>query len=147
MPALMLDVRNIEALWPGIKNTVIKSARIPDKDKEEYSIFVLRGLYSGLYQAWMAFNWVEGEKEIHAMMVTSLNDDNLTGMRYLYVNGIYGYRVLTNEMILDLDKCMVDFAKSQGCNYIRCETNLDRIEEILKFANYEYESTVYKKEL
>lgn len=147
MPALMLDVRNIEALWPGIKNAALKSSGLPETLYEKYSMRVLQSLYSGLSQAWIGFDWVEGEKELSTFLITALNEHPLTGMKFLYIYGIYGYRPVTDAIAKDLDSSMIAFAKSQNCDAIKCETKVPRVKAILDIAGYHEDTTTYIKEL
>lgn len=147
MPILQLEERNIEAFWPAIKRAVDRSLRVPATDREKFSLNVLKNLYTGLHQAWIVFDWVDGEKETHAIMVTSVNENPLTEVRFLYVSAIYGYRELTEELVRDLDSGLMAFAKSQECSFIKCETNHDRIRYFLNLIEYEIESTNYIKEV
>jgi hypothetical protein len=143
----MLDVRNIEALWPGIKNTALKSSGLPESLHERYALNVLQSLYSGLSQAWIGFDWVDGDKQLSTFLITALNEHPLTGVRALYIYGIFGYRPVTDEIAKDLDASMIAFAKSQNCDIIKCETKVSRVKAILDITGYTEDTTTYIKDL
>jgi hypothetical protein len=144
---IQLDPRNFSVFWPMIRQGVLKTSVLPPELYEEYAKNVLSNLLSGMFQTWLVFEWEGDEKKIHACLVTSLQVDDLTSMKYLYIESIYGYRPMTPELNLETSDELVKFAESQGCKTVRCHSGNPRIFQILKEANFKEVTRIFEREV
>ncbi len=144
---LQLHPENFQVFWPTIRTGVLRASTLPEKYHTEYASNVLKNLLSGLYQTWLCFSWEEEEKQIHAVLITSVQESPLTEAKHLYVDSIFGHRPLTPELVKGIGDDLIEYAKSQGCICVRCLSNHPRIIELLPHAGFTEESTNYVREV
>lgn len=146
---IQLDPRNFSVFWPMIRHGILASSVIPRELYDQYAVKVLENLLSGLFQTWLIFEWDEEKEEklIHASLVTSLQEDKLTDLKYLYIECIYGYRPMTSELSLEASDELLKYAESQNCVFVRCHTNNTRVFNILKDAQFSEVTRIFEREV
>lgn len=141
-----LQPDQISSFWDLIKHAVLETSHVPKSRELHTTNNVLAGLYSGKYQCWLLYSIRDGERIFHAVTLTAIQTDSFFDLQYLWMGCMYGYRVLTDELILELKRAIEDFAKTHECQHIQITTRNKRIEEFLKLMEWDnHLYTVYSK--
>jgi len=139
---IQLQPAQISLMWNDIRDSVIKTGKVPQELQDRYAHRVLKNLLSGKYQCWVVFGLdEEGVKRIQAIGVTAILDDNLFSTRNLHVLSLYGYRLLTDEIAKDAFDKLKAYAESNNCERIKLETSVGRIKALAKLVGFERVST------
>lgn len=143
---IKLQPDQVVLFWDMIKRCMIASNDIPKEYQQDYTNNVLIKLLSGKLQAWIIYKLDDkGKKLIHAIYVTSIIDEAFHGVKILNVEGVYGFRLLDNELIKECYEKSEEFAKSNGCGVISADYSIDRIKDILLSVGFKKHRTICKK--
>lgn len=124
----------IPKFWEQIKFVATVVDRIHEKDRELYLNRLLHALLSDKAQCFIRFN---GNKELQAMAITRLIQDEVTGEKTLFLNALYSFKgVDDTEWKTDSDY-MIKFAKMNGCKKFTAYSNNQRVFEIAKMLGFE----------
>lgn len=141
---IQLQPMQVSMFWPEIKNCVMKTSRVAEYKKEEAASALLKNLLSGKFQCWVIFNMINGERRIHAMGVTSIVHDELFDIRSLSMMAIYGYRRLSEELVLDAFQQVKQYARANGCERMQLKTSSKRIRQLCDQLGLKASTTNYQ---
>lgn len=142
---IQLQPSQIAAFWEMIKSGYIKTSGIPKIEESRVGQRLLTNLLSGYYQTWIGFSIGEdGEKVIKYIGITSFRENNLDGRRSLFVESLYGHRVLeTHEGVEDF-QALVRFAKSNDCSSVKATTRNKRVQDLMEMVGMEQSEISYE---
>ncbi len=144
---LQLTPPQVSEFWDAIKYALVQTNRVPDDQVTEYTNKALEGFLSGKYQCWVIYELVEGGKQIHALGITTIIKDRLLGYDYLYMDTMYGYRAMTDDLIQSSLGGLADFARSCGCKKLVSHIDNKRIEYMAVTTGFKEVSRVFEKTL
>lgn len=135
---LQLQPEQISAFWDSFKEIMLRTNPVNERHRQKYLNHVLDQLMSGKFQAWIVFRFNEKkEKMVHALGVTVLMDDVLTGLKTVKILALYGLRPLDDELARESFREFVKYAKNTGCEQVIADTNVERIKELLTLVGAE----------
>lgn len=136
----------IPLFWNLIKHGVIQSYKIPEQFQQDFSLKYLENLLAGNYQCWVIYNLDEEEnKRMVGILCTKIVNEIEYGVRTLMFIGIYGLRLITDEMIDDAIPTLEKFARANKCSVMATEYRLKRVGDILTRMGFEKHVTVSRK--
>lgn len=144
---VQLQPVQISLLWDDIKHSVSNTTDIPVGKTEEYFSGLLANLLSGKFQCWVVYSLVDNVRKLSAIGITALVDDKLFGVKNLHILSLYGYRRLTDELMVTSLQKLKDYATSEHCVNITLSTNIDRIKTLSKLAGFSSTSVNYSLQL
>lgn len=127
---LQLQPIQISLLWPEILNSAVMANQIMADKREQYGARLLENLLVGKFQAWVCFSMEGEERRTHAIGITTIMDDCMTGARNVHVLSLYGFRTLTEALAVESFNAFRAWAKSNACEGIFAETSNERIKEL-----------------
>lgn len=144
---IKLQPDQVPLFWDLIRHGVINAYKIPKEFQQDFVINYLKNLLSGMYQCWVGYEVKDGVKKLTAIQCTRIVDEKEYGIKTLALIGIYGYRLIPEEMIKEVSEALEEFAKSNGCNVMVTEYSSKRVENILNQMGFEKHITVIRKVL
>lgn len=143
---IQLQPEQVTEFWPGIKEMLHEVERVNLASKEQLNQ-ALKSILSGEYQCWVSFTGQREQRELHALCLTCIVSDALTGQSRLVVDSVYGYRVVSSELVREFVEIMRKFATASKCAYIVTMTNIPRAIHLLLGAGFVQGKTEYLLEV
>jgi len=148
MAIIQLQPKEIAQFWDGIKVSLSRSNEIDDEHYYDYMNNALKQLLSGKMSCWVVFDYTRDNlKNIHAMVVTSIREDLVFGYKTVQVEGLYGFRKLSDAQALDAIEQLKKYARNVGCRYIRAVTDNERAKQIANLLGFSNFATAYSLEV
>lgn len=142
MALIQLQPKDVAKFWDGIKLSLERSSDSPSDVDGQFLNNALKEILTGRMNCWIIFSYTEDQlKQVHTIVVTSIRDDLLFGYKVIQVEAIYGFRSLSDEMLLDALEDLRKYARNIGCRYIRAITTNNRVKDIcymLGFNQFAY---------
>lgn len=143
---IKLQSDQVVLFWDMVKRGMISSQQIPKEFQQDFALNALGRLLSGMAQCWIGYAIdEEGNKKIHFIFTTSIIDEKYYGIRVIAVDSIYGFRLITQDMVDEIYKGVEDFALANNCNVIAAEYSNKRVKEFLSSQGFEKHRTVCRK--
>jgi len=136
---LQLQPDQISEYWQQIKYGATAAMELAPP-ANEYTQALFTGLLNGTHQCWLIF---DGERELSAMGITCIVQENLTGISRLHVDAFYSYKTLSEELAREATEYVKQFARDSGCKQIRTLTSNPRATRLLAIAGYYTGKTEY----
>ena len=132
--------------WDLVRKSMIESNKVPKEYQQDYAISMLTKFLSGKMQAWIGYKIDEdGKKRLYTVFASSIVDEKHFGVRALNAESIYGFRMIDEEMLLDIYDKMIEFAKANNCNVLTADYSFNRVKDILLGAGFEIHRTICRK--
>jgi hypothetical protein len=148
MAIIQLQPKEIAQFWDGIKVSLARSNEVTEEYYYDYMNNALKQLLSGKMSCWVVFDYTKDNlKQIHAMMITSIRADIVFGYTYVYVEGLYGFRKLSDAQALDAIEQLKKYARNVGCRYIRAVTENERAKQIAVLLGFDNFAMAYSLEV
>lgn len=144
---IQLQPVQISLFWSDIQYSIKQTHQISDDKFSEYSNSLLANLLSGKFHCWLLFEDVDGKRNIHAIGITTIVQDNMFNSKQLKILSLYGYRRLTKEIMEDSLEKIKMYAQSNNCDSITLDTSISRIKELSKLAGFAKVSTKYSLDI
>ena len=143
---IKLQPDQVVLFWDMIKLSMIESNKVPKEFQQDYSINILTKFLSGKLQAWIGYKKDDkGDKRIHTCFVSSIIDEKYHGVRALNAEAIYGFKMIDEELLIEIYVKMEEFAKANNCNVLAADYSVNRVKEILLGAGFEKHKTICRK--
>lgn len=143
---IKLQPDQIAHFWELIRHGLITSYKIPNEYQHDFSLKYLESLLLGLMQAWLGFMIdEEGNKRVHVTLTTKIVDEKYYGTKCLFVDSLYTFRPITDEIVKAVENAVVPFAKANGCNMIAAEYTSNRERDYLLSNGFEYYKSVARR--
>lgn len=136
---VQLQPDQISEYWQQIKYGATAAMELLPP-ANEYTQALFTGLLSGTHQCWLIF---DDERELSAMGITCIVQENLTGISRLHVDAFYSYNTLSEELAHEATEYVKAFARDSGCKQIRALTNNPRASRLLAIAGFYTGKTEY----
>ena len=144
---IKLQADQIFLFWDLIKHGVIQSYGIPQEHRQSFSVKYLEKLLSGLSQAWIGYEEEEDKKKIIGVVSTRIIYEEDYGVRILMVDALYGFRLISNEVLDVSVSSLESYARANNCDAIVAEYSLKRVGDMLAYMGFEEHRTISKKVL
>lgn len=143
---IKLQPDQVTHFWEPIKHGMIEANKIPEESQQDFTLKALEHLLSGLTQCWIGFQIDDnGNKKLSFIMTTKIVDEKHHGIRVFSINTLYGFRLISEELVSEINDKLSGFAKANNCNVIAVETNVKRVKGFLISQEFEEHSTIYRK--
>lgn len=117
----------IPVFWESIKFCAVTADEVGEKYRQKYLNKLLHSLLSNRSQCFVRLN---EQRVLQALMITSLDVDNMTDKKALCIQLLYSIeRVAEGEWREDYD-FLLNFAKKQQCQVITFGTRHERVMSI-----------------
>lgn len=148
MPVIQLQPNDVVKFWDGIKYSLDKSRMLAEDQYDAYMNHALEKLLAGKLTCWLVFSYTDDkQKQIHAMIITSILKDRLFGFQYVFVEGMYGFRKLSDQQALDLLDSVKLYARNTSCKYIIGVTETERAKQIADKLGFTEVALAYSLEV
>src|SRR4030065_2714353 len=114
----------VPKIWDAIKFAAANADRINEKDLPLYLNRLLAALLSEKAQCFLRLD--EG-RQLLAVAITRLIQDEITGEKSLFLNCLYSFKRVPAEEWRADQKVLVDFAKRQGCKKMIAFSNSEKV--------------------
>lgn len=132
--------------WGSIKRGMIESYKLPKEFQQGFAIEELKNLLSGLSQCWISFQIdKEGSRKLDLIMTSKIIDDKYYGVKVLFVDSLYGFRLITDEIASEVYGVLEKFAISNSCRMISAMSPNKRIQGLMEDQGFEKYRTPYRK--
>lgn len=143
---IKLQPDQVSIFWEMIKHGMINSYKIPREFQQDFTLKALEHLLSGLSQCWIGYQLDDdGNKRIHFIMTSKIVDEKYYGVRVLFIDSLYGFRLMSEKMVSEIYKGMSEFAKANNCQIMAAEYSSKRVEEFLLSQGFEIHRTTCRK--
>lgn len=144
---VIIQPDQISTFMGAIKHMVVASGRIREISAQTSMNRMLYQILSGLYQCWIVFDDIDGEREMHAIALTCVAVDDITSERTLCIDAIYAWRPLTPDLADDAFNTVVSFAKENKCVALKADTSVPRAIDILLGHGFKETMRSYRLEV
>ena len=147
---IQLGPEQVGVFWDGIRHGITQVGRITGESEELKQARVnkaLENILSGKYQCWVIYDGDGEERKFYAFVLTYVYKDHLTEEESLFVDTLYGFRPMNNEMVRDVGERLTEYARGIGCTRMRAITSNKRVVEIMSICGLQPEVQIYGKEV
>ncbi len=125
---ICVPIDHVTKVWPYIADTVSR-ALPPSTYASPYKVNnIVAALMRGDMQCWL---YSHDGKEIGAVALTTVTEDECTGIRNLLIYCMAGYDKIERHAWLEGINRLREFAKSQGCYQITGYTKSARVKRVV----------------
>lgn len=143
---IKLQPDQVPIFWDMIKQGMIESYRVPKEFQQDFTLNALTQLLSGMAQCWIGYKVDEEEnKRIHYILTSKIVDEKHFGVRVMFIDSLYGFRLITQDMVDYAYEGLKKFALANNCNVIAAEHASKRVKEFLTSQGFEKYRTTYRK--
>lgn len=111
----------------------------------EHLRFILAGLLSGKQQCWMAFKLVDDERKFIGFIVTRLGEDQAIGEKTLFLDSVYAFQSVPDEIMADAQVVLNKFAAKNNCKHIVSLTESEKVMHLAQRNGYKARFYLYKE--
>ena len=140
---IRLTAHQVSLHWPMLKHMALETGIVPRAGNEDALNALLAKLLSDYWQAWVIFRDEGEDRVLHAVGLTSLYEDALTGDRYLDIYALYAFRSFTPEIKADCMETLGRFVKERGCVGVLATTQNPRAEALMLDVGFVETKRVY----
>lgn len=141
---VQLQPMQVSLMWENVRQSVLKSSNVPPELEASYSSKLLKNLLSGKFQCWIVYTKHEDERQIVAIGITSIIQDNLFDVKNLHILNLYGLRTLDEQTATDAFEKLRKYAKANQCENVTMTTSVPRVEELASLQGFKRESSNFK---
>jgi len=132
MPVRILPVQ-IPKLWEVIKFACVQADEINREDMPSYFNKLLHALLSDKAQCFLSLN---DDRTVRVVLITQITIDKTTNEKYLFLQCLYSFQKVQDEVWGKDWHFIMDFAKKEQCSYISFNSRNERIWEITKLLGF-----------
>jgi len=144
---IKLQADQVFLFWDIIKHGVIQAYGIPQEHRQSFAVKYLEKLLTGGTQVWIAYEEEEDKKKIICIVSTKIIQQEGYGVKILIIDTLYGFRLISDELIDISIIALEAYAKANNCDAITAEYSLKRVGDILAHMGFEEHRTISKKVL
>jgi hypothetical protein len=105
----------VPLFWDAIKFAAVQADEIDNKDLQPYLNELLHSLLGEKAQC---FAGLDDKRTLVGILITRLGIDKITGDKYLLVQAVYTWKMLSDQVWKDAYELFQLFAKKEECKYI-----------------------------
>ncbi len=102
-------------MWNIIKFTVMMTGEVKDSDIVPYCNELLHALLSDKAQCFMD---LDSDRKVRAVLITRILFDKNTNSEYLFMQSLYGFKLIPEDEFRQGFKLLLEFAKNRKCSSI-----------------------------
>jgi len=143
---IKLQPEQTAIFWSLIKQSMISAYKIPKDFQQDFTNRSFEHHLSGLAQCWFGYKFDdEGNRRLQYIATTKISDEKNYGVKALLVDTLYGFRLISQDLMDELYEGIRKFAKANDCNVIVAEYSNKRIGQILESLGFEKHKTICRK--
>lgn len=125
----------IEKVWEAIKYAYIKAGyHIKKEEIPQYLYKLLVNLLSNRAQCFIALS---ENRELEAILITKITEDNISGERTLFTDALYSFKKSTESEWMERLELLKEFARKSGCTAITSYSAVPQIFALLSSLGFE----------
>jgi len=125
--------RQIPQIWELIKFACVQADEVDKKEMPQYFNELLHALLNDKAQCFIR---LDDDRTLLAVLITRIMIDRVTGEKYLFLQCLYSFKVIQDEVLRQARDLFVDFAKAEQCSYISFNSRHKRIWEIAEIMGF-----------
>jgi len=133
MVVIKLLPDQVPQLWEAIKFASLKADTIEEKDRQLYLNRLLQSLLSSKAQCFVR---LDNERQLMALTITRIMNDEVTGEKSLFINCLYSFKRVLDEQWKEEFEILKRFAEKQGCVKITTYSSNKRVFEIVSLLGF-----------
>jgi hypothetical protein len=128
-------VDQIQSLWPSIKFAAAQANAgvVSEKNLPVFLNKLLASLMSGVTQCFVR---VDENNQLLALAITQLNEDKVSGEKFLLFLYMYSFKPVDNQQWIDDFNEVKSFAKQNKCTRILLNSSNNRMFEIVSLLGF-----------
>lgn len=130
----------IVIFWETIKHCTVRADEVDRKDLQPYLNELLRALLNDKAQCWVR---LDENRVLMAMMITRINIDKVTGEKYLHLQGLYSFQVVSDDIWKKDIVFIRKFAEKESCSYISFNSRHKKVWELGKTLGFQEKHRVF----
>lgn len=131
--------------WDMLRYAIAETFMPRNSCTNQHLQHILASLLAGKTQCWMAFKDVEGERKFIGFIVTRIGSDPAIGELTLFIDCIYAFQTVPEEIMFNCQGILEKFAVKNSCKSIVAMTEADRIATLAKRNGYSQRYYLYKE--
>ena len=131
--------------WDMLRYAIAETFMPRNSCTNEHLQYILASLLAGKTQCWMGFKDVEGERKFIGFIVTRIGSDPAIGEKTLFVDIIYAFQTVPEEIMFSAQVTLEKFAKNNDCKSMVAMTEADRIATLAKRNGYSQRFYLFKE--
>jgi len=120
-------------LWETIKYCVVLADEV---NEEERYIYLNELLHALLNEKAQCFVRLSDDRRLLAVLITRFQVNKITGSKDLYLQGLYSWKAVSDEVWQHNMDFVKEFAKHEGCKRINFRTHNSRVMEIAELLGF-----------
>ena len=120
-------------LWETIKYGVVLADEV---NEEERYIYLNELLHALLNEKAQCFVRLSDDRRLLAVLITRFQVNKITGSKDLYLQGLYSWKAVSDEVLQHNMDFVKEFAKHEGCKRITFRTYNSRVMEIAELLGF-----------
>lgn len=139
----------IPPYWEAIQYGWLQTNPLPlGADAATYLNNLLTELLSGQAQAWLIADVLDtGQKNVHAVAVTRIVEESLTGMCTVVIQALYGFRHISDDLVREAYSDFLKYAKNVGARRVKFYTTNPRVKQLASLIGATLQSELYSMEV
>ncbi len=117
----------IPVFWESIKFVCVQADEINKEDMPSYFNELLHALLSDKAQCFIRLG---DDRTLQGLMITRIIIDKITSKKFLFLQCLYSFRMVQDEIWKQDWNLVMNFAKSEQCSYVSFDSRHERIWEI-----------------
>lgn len=139
-----LTPEQISLHWGLIKQVVLDLELVPLADNTMAYNNLLAKLLGDFWQCWFVYDITPtDERVLHVLILTSILEDSLSGLKYLNLQGVWAFRPFTTELQQDCLRGVRELLRNKSCSGLIATTSNPRAEQLLIDAGFVLTKRVY----
>lgn len=144
---IRLQPDQVTWFWGLIKQGIINAYKVPKDFQQDFTLSMLKKLLTGMSQCWLNYEMDDKDRKIHAIGITSILDEKDYGTRVLNIEALYGFRLISMDMMSDMYSSIEKFALANKCNVLASDYSTNRVKEFLDHLGFEKHRTICRKSI
>ena len=131
--------------WDMLRFAIAETFMPRNSCTNEHLQAILASLLAGKTQCWMGFKMVEGERKFIGFVVTRIGEDPAIKEKTLFVDSIYAFQTVPEELLFTCQGILEKFAKKNNCKSMAALTEADRIAKLAQRNGYSQRYYLFKE--
>ena len=130
--------------WEVIKFAVTRVDEVDPENLQPYLNELLHSLLSDKAQCWIR---LDENRIVIALYITRIRADKITGKKYLFIQNMYSFKTVIDEIWTQDANLLKEFAKKEKCSYLSFYSRNKRIWELGEMVGFKEKYRVFNFQL
>ena len=131
--------------WDMLRFAIAETFMPRNTCTNEHLRYILASLLAGKTQCWMAFKDEAGQRKFIGFLVTRIAEDPAIGEKTLYLDSIYAFQSVPEDIMFKAQAVLEKFAIKNSCKTIAAMTETDRIAKLAQRNGYSQRYYLFKE--